>query len=185
MADSLFWGRRVRLSAICPDDAPRLAAWYDDSEFLRLYAADPAWPRSAADIGAWLQDQKPPQNFLLAVRPQDEDGFFGIIGLDEVLPFQGVAGLSMALGRPYWGQGYGREALHLLLAYAFGELNVRRVQLTVFAYNPRAVRLYESAGFQREGAFREFIQRDGQTYDMYLYGLLRREWDARQGMAHP
>jgi RimJ/RimL family protein N-acetyltransferase len=31
----------------------------------------------------------------------------------------------------------------------------------------------------REGVYREFIERDGRRYDMYLYGLLRREWRGR------
>jgi RimJ/RimL family protein N-acetyltransferase len=60
------------------------------------------------------------------------------------------------------------------------ELNLHRVQLTVFSYNERAIALYEKLGFQREGVYREFIQRDGRRYDMYLYGLLRREWKANQ-----
>jgi len=38
--------------------------------------------------------------------------------------------------------------------------------------------VYEKAGFRREGVFREFLPRDGQLHDMYLYGLLRREWEA-------
>jgi RimJ/RimL family protein N-acetyltransferase len=71
--------------------------------------------------------------------------------------------------------------MRLLLQFAFGELNLRRVQLTVFSYNTAAIRLYEKLCFQREGTFREFLQRDGQLYDMYLYGLLRREWEAQTG----
>ena len=67
--------------------------------------------------------------------------------------------------------------MRLLLDYAFGELNLHRFQLTVFAYNERASALYEKLGFVREGVFREFLLRDGTRYDMYLYGLLRREWE--------
>jgi RimJ/RimL family protein N-acetyltransferase len=178
MAMSLFRGVTVRLSAVREEDGDRLSAWYEDGEFLRRYAADPAFPRSGRDIAAWLLGQKPPDKFLFAIRPAAEDGFYGIGGLDGVLPFQGIAGLHMAIGRPYWGQGFGREALSLLLAYAFGELNLRRVQLTVFSNNLRAIRLYEGAGFRREGVYREFLRRDGEVYDMYLYGLLRREWEA-------
>ncbi|MDW2877477.1 MULTISPECIES: GNAT family N-acetyltransferase [Bacillaceae] len=55
-------------------------------------------------------------------------------------------------------------------------MNLHRLQLTVFSYNSRAIRLYEKFGFKKEGAFREFMERNGQRYDMFLYGLLRREW---------
>jgi RimJ/RimL family protein N-acetyltransferase len=88
----------------------------------------------------------------------------------------------MGIGeRDAWGQGYGTEALHLALQYAFDELNLHRITLTVIAYNERAIALYERAGFQREGVFREFGQRDGKRYDMYLYGLLRPEWESGAG----
>ena len=71
------------------------------------------------------------------------------------------------------------EALRLMLRFAFHELNLHRLQLTVFAYNEAAIRLYERLGFQREGAFREYLLRDGKRYDMLLYGLLAREWEAQ------
>ncbi len=70
--------------------------------------------------------------------------------------------------------------MRLLLTFAFDELNLHRVQLTVFSYNRPAIALYEKLGFQREGTFREFLQRDGRRHDMFLYGLLRREWQARE-----
>ena len=63
------------------------------------------------------------------------------------------------------------------MRFAFDELNLHRVQLTVFSYNERAIALYEKLGFQREGVYREHLQRDGRRYDMYLYGLLRHEWE--------
>ncbi|MBN2007175.1 MAG: GNAT family N-acetyltransferase [Anaerolineae bacterium] len=57
------------------------------------------------------------------------------------------------------------------------ELNLYRVQATVFDYNPRSRAMFKKAGFQQEGAFRDFLSRDGQRHDMLLYGLLRREWE--------
>ncbi len=101
-----------------------------------------------------------------------------MLELDSILWNQGCGWIAIGFGnREHWGKGYGGEALRLLLDYAFGELNLHRVQLTVFAYNERAIALYEKLGFVREGVYREFLLRDGVRYDMYLYGLLRREWE--------
>jgi len=44
--------------------------------------------------------------------------------------------------------------------------------------NRRSIALFEKLGFRREGAHREFLQRDGERYDMLLYGLLKHEWRA-------
>jgi RimJ/RimL family protein N-acetyltransferase len=95
--------------------------------------------------------------------------------------------MSIGLGdSANWGKGYGNEATRLALGFAFNELNLHRVQLTVFDYNSRAIHLYEKLGFQQEGIYREFLQRDGRRFDMYLYGLLRHEWEARErGRSNP
>ena len=79
------------------------------------------------------------------------------------------------------GQGLGTEALQLLLQFAFEELNLRRVGLTVLAYNERAIKTYQAAGFVEEGVIREAAERDGSRYDLLIYGLLRDEWEGGGG----
>ncbi|WP_291634364.1 GNAT family protein, partial [Clostridium sp.] len=78
------------------------------------------------------------------------------------------------------GRGYAKEALRLTIDFGFEELNLHRIELTVLEYNEPAIKLYERLGFKREGVYREFIHRDGKRYDMYLYGMLRPEWDSMQ-----
>ena len=124
---------------------------------------------------------KDPNTFLFGIRLIDSDELIGEIYLDEIEWSNQVAGLSIGIGdRSKWGKGYGYEASKLALGFAFRELGLYRIQLTVFDYNERAIALYEKVGFQREGTFREFGQRDGKRYDMYLYGLLRGEWESRE-----
>ncbi|WP_327991879.1 GNAT family protein [Heyndrickxia sporothermodurans] len=77
------------------------------------------------------------------------------------------------------GKGFGYEAMELALDFAFYELNLNRVQLTVFDYNQSAISLYKKLGFQQEGSYREFIHRNGKRHDMLLFGLLKREWESR------
>ncbi len=177
---NLFRGTRLRLTSLTRDDAPAIAAWYLDSEFARLYDSNPAYPRDEASIAASLESQgKDPNAVLFGIRLLDDDALIGDVRITEIEWSNQVAGLSIGIGeRNKWSRGYGREAMELVLAFAFRELNLRRVQLTVFDYNERAIALYERLGFRREGVFREFGQRDGERYDMYLYGLLRREWES-------
>jgi RimJ/RimL family protein N-acetyltransferase len=181
---NLWRGDAIRLTAIAKDDYPALVRWYQDAGFLRLWNADPARPLNEAEIGKWLEEEAKKQNtFHFAIRPLAGDELLGLLELDSILWNQGCGWIAIGFGnREPWGKGYGGEALRLLLDYAFGELNLHRVQLTVFAYNERAIALYEKLGFMREGVYREFMARDGVRYDMHLYGLLRREWEARASM---
>lgn len=176
---ALLHGRRLRLTALTQEDLPTIARWQHNSAFLRFFDALPAYPRSEASLAQWLQGRQKEKNaFLFAVRPLDENTLIGYVELEGILWSHQVGWASIAIGDPsHWGQGYGTEAMQLLLAFAFDELNLHRVQLTVFSYNRRAIALYEKLGFRHEGTYREFMQRDGRRYDMLLYGLLRSEWD--------
>lgn len=181
----LLNGERVRLNALTKDDLPAVAHWYENTEFLRLLDARDAYPQTAAKLSEWLDEHaKSTAAYLFGIRLRQDDRLIGFLELDEILWNQGTSWLGIGIGETdCQGQGYGHEAMTLALDFAFDELNLHRVQLTVFEYNERAIRLYEKLGFQREGSYREFLYRDGQRYDMYLYGLLRKEWEQnRKGM---
>jgi RimJ/RimL family protein N-acetyltransferase len=174
----LLRGSRARLAALTADDLPEIARWHDDASFARMFDARPAAPKTAGALDAWLEEYTRSTNgFLFAIRPLEGDALLGYIELEGILWMHQHAWLSIAIGdAAHQGQGYGTEAIGLALRFAFQELNLHRVQLTVFGYNQRAIRVYEKLGFRREGVYREHIQRDGARYDMYLYGILRPEW---------
>ncbi len=88
--------------------------------------------------------------------------------------------MAIALGeRKFWGNGYGTDAMRVMLRYAFNELNLSRVGLIVFEYNPRAIRSYEKVGFIPEGRVRGAMLRDGKRWDFLYMGILREEWLAK------
>lgn len=182
-SDNILHGNSVRLTALEREDLAAVARWFQNAEFMRLLDARAAQPKSEAQLLAWMEEQqKSPDAFLLAIRGNGDGELLGYVELDGILWPHQTGWLTIAIGDPaHWNQGYGYEAAQLALRFAFHELNLRRMQLTVFAYNERAIGLYEKLGFRREGVFREFLQRDGQRHDMILYGLLRREWEAGRG----
>jgi RimJ/RimL family protein N-acetyltransferase len=181
ISDNIWQGENIRLTGFSKGDAAVMSRWYEDAGFLRLADAPHARPRSPEEIEKWFEDwQKSERDVSFAVRLLADDSLIALVALEDILWSHGVAWLGIGIGdREQWGKGYGREAMELALRYGFHELNLHRIQLTVFGYNERAIALYEKLGFRREGVFREFMQRDGKRYDMYLYGLLRREWESQ------
>jgi RimJ/RimL family protein N-acetyltransferase len=173
---------RVRLAALTDADLPLITRWHDDVEFARNYDSRPARPRTEAELREWLQEQqKSSTAFVFAVRLRENDELIGVVEIEGIQWTHRTAWLAIAVGpATHRGRGYGYESLRLALRFAFHELNLYRVQLSVFAYNERAIRLYERLGFQREGVYREFLERDGRRHDMILYGILRHEWQAAE-----
>jgi RimJ/RimL family protein N-acetyltransferase len=78
-----------------------------------------------------------------------------------------------------WNQGYGTDAMRLLLQHGFNTLNLNRVALDVYDTNLRAVRSYEKAGFVHEGRKRQAIFKDGRYVDILQMSVLRAEWEGR------
>lgn len=178
--DNLFHGARVRLTAPRAEDVHTWARWYEDSEFARLFNGRPAYPRSLNRMQSYVDELLRPADtsFPFAIRLYDDETMIGFVDLDDIHWTHGTAWLGIAIGDPANRRlGYGTEALRLVLNYGFRELNLHRVQLTVFSYNQPAIRLYERLGFVREGVQREALRRDDQRYDVLLYGLLRHEWN--------
>ena len=87
--------------------------------------------------------------------------------------------LGIMIGdRNYWGRGYGRDAVKLLLHYGVHYLNGRRIELTTHAKNERAIRCYLACGFVEEGRPRKVVWIEGEYTDLVNMSILREEWEA-------
>ena len=72
---------------------------------------------------------------------------------------------------------FGAEAEFLLLLYAFRQLNMHKVYGRVIEYAKEAEALVKEIGFKKEAVLRRLIYQKGQYWDMYLYGILDREFE--------
>ena len=75
-----------------------------------------------------------------------------------------------------WNQGYGRDAMCLMLKYGFCTLNLHRIFLRVYESNIRGIKAYEHAGFKHEGRMRQGRFQDGKFIDVLLMSALSSEW---------
>ena len=90
--------------------------------------------------------------------------------------------LGITIGdHAYWGRGYGRDAVRVLLDYAFRLRNMHRVYLSVNGNNERAMRAYKACGFVEEGRLRSHAWSDGAYIDLVYMGILCDEWQAQTG----
>ncbi len=109
------------------------------------------------------------------------DGHSGIIGeivLSDIDEVNQSAGFRIALYDPqFFGMGYGTEATKLILTFAFEQLSLHRVELEVYAFNPRAAHVYEKNGFVQEGIRRDALLWQGEYVDAIIMAILKHEFD--------
>jgi RimJ/RimL family protein N-acetyltransferase len=110
-----------------------------------------------------------------------EDKVIGSIGLHHTERRDGTAGVGISILDPhYLGRGYGRDALMLLLDWAFRIENYRRIWLDTLGTNERAIRSYRACGFVEEGRWRQHYYYNGDYVDGVSMGLLRSEWEEQR-----
>ncbi|MDP2861014.1 MAG: GNAT family protein [bacterium] len=80
------------------------------------------------------------------------------------------------LSSDYHGQGIVTRSVRTLLSYAFGELNLNRVEIVAGTTNAKSYAVAERLGFVKEGVKRETEFVDNRFLDYAIYSLLRREW---------
>lgn len=146
----------IRGLASRPDYAPFITD--EDDAALAEYLADPA------------------SRLLIWEVAGEAAGFALFCKIDE--PSGAVELRRLALAGV--GGGQGQAFLRVLLDYGFGTLKAARVWLDASSENPRAMRVYERAGFTLEGRLRQHWYRPvpGRVVDLMLYGMLRPEWEA-------
>ncbi len=169
-------GKTVALRPLTKADLPLICQWYNDPEIRPLIGE--TTPSTEVNIEAWynrVMEDSARVWFMIVVKETGQ--VIGECGLLRMFPAWRTTDLSIIIGeKSAWGKGYGREAIILLMDYAFGALNFHRVSIGVVGFNQRALKFYEQVGFQREG-----IQRDGYFYnhrysDFVMMSILEEEF---------
>lgn len=176
MRNAFREGQRIYLRPPETEDMDLFLAWMNDPElhqyFLRFA------PLGRAEEKEWLENLHKRENeYHFAIALKEGDRLIGNCTLRCGLRPHRAADLGIGIGdKRYQSQGYGAEAMQLLLAYGFDTLNLHRVGLHVYAYNSRAIRCYEKCGFRHEGTQREARWWAGRWWDILEYGILEEEW---------
>ena len=173
-------GEKVVLRAITREDLDRLCQFQNDVEVEIAGGGDPPAPHAIDRIRAGFErDLDRPAKEVMNFAIEADGLCIGQCGLFHVDETARTVELGIIIGdKAYWGRGYGRDAVSLLLSYAFRYRNFRKVFLRTNGRNERAIRAYKACGFVEEGRLREQVYSDGRYDDQVFMGILRSDWEA-------
>lgn len=171
-------GSRVYLRPLEREDLnARYLSWLNDPEVTR-YMETGTFPTTARDLEKFYDEVTGNRNqVILAVADKKSGQHIGNVKLGPIHWIHRCATFGIMIGdKKFWGKGVGLEATRLTVEYGFGRLNLRRIDLGVFADHEAAVRCYEKAGFNVEGRMRESLFKNGEYFDRLWMAVLRSEF---------
>ncbi len=175
ISECIVVGERVRLRPVGERDLPHFVKWLADREVTR-WLSEMGDPPSLEDEREWHDRKRSdPDNVLWSIETL-EGRLLGNVELRLVTRARRAEmGISIH-DKTQWGKGYGTDTVRLVLAHAFSELELNRVELTTDETNARAIRCYEKCGFKPEGILRQHRLIDGKFGNTVLMAVLKTEW---------
>ena len=155
MAYEKIAGIKCYLSPVREEDAGLWANWLNDLE-VAIPLGDEAYRViSTEGLREWIRNIGEHTHAFNIVQ-RDTDRLIGRCLLFALNHVNRSAMAGIFIGeKDCWGQGYGEEALRLLLDYGFTILNLNSVMLGVFSFNTRAIACYKKIGFKEIGRRRQ------------------------------
>ena len=169
-------GEKVILIPVRLEDAARFVKWFNDPDVNKFMNYR----------GMTLAFEKKFIKNRLTSKPKDvvhlcietvAGVHIGACSIESISKANNHGTFGIIIGdKNYWNQGLGTEAAKLIIDYGFKKLKLHRIDLDVYAYNPRAIKVYKRLGFKLEGKKREHAFWKGKYYDAWLMSILNKEW---------
>jgi len=171
-------GDKVVLRALARADLPRLWEFNNDLDVEVAGGGDPPMPQAFERLQAEFDQDSARGGRDGARFAIEADGVvIGQCGLSGFNSTDQTCELGITIGdKGYWGRGYGRDVVRVLVDYAFRYRNVRKVWLRVWGNNERGIRSYRAVGFVEEGRLRRHVWSAGTYVDLVYMGILSDEW---------
>lgn len=170
-------GERIYLSPRNSEDAEIFTKWMNDFEITDYTGRTPTIMTLDAEKKYLENKNMDLSTTAFAIIDLESDKMIGTLSLEEINYNNRTAVLGIFIGEPeYRSNGYGSEAIKLLLDFAFNYINLNSIRLSVLSCNERAIKCYEKCGFKEAGKWRKSKFVNGKYYDTIFMDILAEEF---------
>lgn len=173
-------GDRIYLSpkGVSDEEIEKFTKWMNDFQ-ITDYIGRSGQVTTLSGEKEWLENSaKNDTNRDFNIIELSSNKLIGTISLEDFNWIERSAVLGIFIGdEDYRNNGYGTEAIQLLLEYGFKYLNLHSIRLNLLSINERAHKCYLKCGFKDTGKSREEIFLNGRYYDKLHMDILENEFE--------
>lgn len=165
-------GKRVKLRPVVEADYPLIHRWMNHPEV--WHYMDYERPTSLTDVAEDAERSRQ-EGFPFTITVGERA--IGRIGLNQFRRRDRICSLYMFIGEPaFWGQGYARDSVMALLAYAFDRWDLHQIELWALGDNNRGIATYARCGFVEEARLRDRSWKDGEWVERVVMSVRREDF---------
>lgn len=166
-------GKYVNLRALEDSDLSMLKKWRNDKKN-RIHTREYRL-LNMINQKNWFESihtENPPKAIMFGVISKKHD-LIGVCGLTYIDWKNKHAEISIILSLKDWQKTKeSKDTIDLLIDYGFGELNMHRLWVEIFATIPQNIKLFEQMNFVKEGILRDKLWRSGKWHNSFIYSKL-------------
>jgi RimJ/RimL family protein N-acetyltransferase len=160
------------------EDAECYAKWFNDfnvTDYLDSRSSTIITEKAEAD---WLENAIKESKCILGIVRLADDKLIGNCAIESINNISGTGTLGIFIGdNEDRENGYGTEAVRLMVDYGFNYLNLKNIMLWVADFNERAKNTYKKVGFKEAGRRRKACFVNGKYYDKVMMDILSEEFN--------
>jgi len=170
---------RLILREMTPQDVNTLLKHFGNPQVVKFLDMNPIKSTEQAD--EWLRWMggffSAKGGLRWGVERKLDGEFIGSAGLHNWNREAHYAELGYDIAQQYWGDGYATEVARAIIEFGWQQMKLNRIEADVVQGNIASMKIMERLGFKQEGILRQRLRKGGKYYDVFLYGLLRKEYD--------
>jgi len=168
-------GERIYLSPVNFEDIERFTEWMNDFETTD-YIGKSSQIITLDGEKKYLEESRN-NGFMFSIITMNEDKVIGRISLVHINYIDRKANLGILIGdKKHRENGYGTEAIRLILDYGFNYLNLNNIKLDLMEFNERALACYQKCGFKEYGRRRKCNFVNGKYYDTIEMDIISQDF---------
>jgi len=167
-------GKNINLRALEPKDLEFLFSTENNESFWEISSTQVPFSKYLLQkyIENSHQDIYEAKQFRFVIC-NSESSLVGMIDLFDFNPQHQRVGLGILITSAHQNNGYGAEALELIIDYAFTYLNVHQIFANITSDNVKSISLFEKFNFKRSGIKKDWIYSNPNFKDEILYQLIK------------
>ncbi|WP_042144498.1 GNAT family N-acetyltransferase [Paucisalibacillus sp. EB02] len=171
--------KRLILRKVTKADANSMLNYLSDEEVMKYYGLEPFKSiDDALDEISWYQSiQNNKTGIRWGITLKEQGIVIGSCGFHNNISQHFRTEIGFELSKEQWGKGIAFEAVEAIISYGYEHMNFQRIEALIEPPNQSSQKLVEKLGFIREGLLRNYEFTCGKFDDLYMYSLLKQDFD--------